>query len=74
MVKYGVRAKQAVVEVCRASKGSGGAGGTAGRPRIVDEGDVLRVYTYISGPLILYCCLKLMHCQTSELRRLRIGM
>ena len=66
----------------RASEASGGgvwrakraAGGAAGRPRIVAEGDVLRVYIYISYPLILYFCLSLMHAQTSEPRRLRIGM
>ena len=56
-----------------ASEASGG-GGAAGRPRIVAEGDVLRVYIYISGPLILSCCGKQMHGQTIEPRRLRFGM
>ena len=40
---------------CRANEASGG-GGAAGRPRIVAEGDVLRVYIYITDPLILYSC------------------
>ena len=66
------RAKRAACGVV-ASEASGG-GGAAGRPRIVAEGDVLRVYIYISGPLILSSCLSLMHGQTSEPRRLRIGM
>ena len=56
----------------RAKRAAGG--GAAGRPRIVAEGDVLRVYIYISDPLILSSCLSLMHGQTSEPRRLRIGM
>ena len=40
-----MRAKRAVVGVCGASEASGG-GGAAGRPRIVAEGDVLRVVLY----------------------------
>ena len=37
-------------------------------------GKSLKIYIYISNPLILSSCLSLMHGQTSEPRRLRIGM
>ena len=56
-----------------ASEASGG-GGAAGRPRIVAEGDVLRVYIYITVPLILYWRVFPMHGQTSKRRRLKLYM
>ena len=59
---------------CGASEASGVGGEAAGRPRIVAEGDVLRVYIYISVPLILSWPLFPMHGQTSNHRRLKLCM